>query len=209
MNKPTIFEEIKDQKKRGVLLVLTGPTGAGKDAIFSRLLNDDPDRFTKLTTTTSRDLRAYESEGNPYFFKTRDEFEEMIADGKFFEWVEFRGALYGTQKKTIDEALKSGKDVIWHIEAKGIKNIKQKIKESVKRSVFVYLTAPSVEDLKKRVNKDEGKEVIHRWNESLVVWEMEQYDDCDYLVVNEDGKIEEAIKKIKAIMNAKREEILR
>lgn len=209
MSKVLLSQEIIDQQKRGVLLVLTGPTGAGKDAVFERLLSAYPDTITKLTTTSSRALRVNESEGNPYYFTSRDEFERMIGEGEFFEWVEFRGHLYGTQKKTLEQAMASGKDVIWHIEAKGVKNIKQKIKETVKRSVFVYLTAPDVETLKNRVINDEGKQVVHRWNEPLVLWEMEQYDDCDYLVVNPDGALDESVRKVKAIMDAKREEILR
>lgn len=205
--KNNIFEEIKSQEKRGVLLILTGPTGAGKDTLFASLLKKKKD-VIKITTTTSRKLRASESEGNSYFFKTREEFEKMIANDEFFEWVEFRSELYGTQRKTIKEALDSGKDIIWHIDAKGIKNIKQKVKLEYKRSVFIFLTALNVKILENRVHKDEGNNLIHRWNESLVIWEMEQYDDCDYLVINEEGKLQETVLKVEAIIEAKRQEII-
>lgn len=201
-----ISKEIEEQKKRGVLLVLTGPTGAGKDTVFARLLEENSN-IVKIVTTSSRDKRESESEGNPYYFIPRAEFEQKIADGAFFEWVEFRGHLYGTQKATLSDALKTGKDIIWHIDAKGVKNIKEKVKEMDDRSAFVFLTAPSIDVLKQRVIKDEKHLVHHRWNEPLVMWEMEQYDDCDYLVINEDGSIEETVGKVKAIMDVKRQEI--
>lgn len=204
--KKTIFQEIKEQEKRNVLLLLTGPTGSGKDAIFNSLLKDDPS-IIKIITTTSRSMRTNEKEGNPYYFVNREKFEKLISEGAFFEWVEFRGQLYGTQKKTLTNALSKKVDVIWHIEAKGIKNIKNKVKEMVENSAFVYLTTKSIDVLINRVAKDEGDKIKTRWNESLVKWEMEQYDDCDYLVVNQDGKLSEAIAEIKAIIKTKKLEI--
>ena len=134
-----ILKEVRAQQKRGVLLILTGPTGAGKDTVFAKLLEQNP-KIVKITTTSSRDKRETESEGNPYYFIPRSEFEQKIADGAFFEWVEFRGHLYGTQKATLQKALETGEDIIWHIDAKGVKNIKEKVKEMVDRSVFVFLT---------------------------------------------------------------------
>lgn len=202
-----INDEIDDQKTRGVLLVLTGPTGAGKDTVFQSLMDKNPS-IVKVTTTVSRTKRENESEGNPYYFIERGDFEQKIADGAFFEWVEFRGHLYGTQKQTLEKALATGNDVIWHIDAKGVKNIKEKVKEIFPRCVFVFLTAPTVDVLKHRVESDEQHLVHHRWNEPLVVWEMEQYDDCDYLVINEDGNLGKTIAKVEAIIESKRQEIL-
>lgn len=201
-----INDEIADQKKRGVLLVLTGPTGAGKDTVFNHLMERNAS-LVKVITTVSRSKRENESEGHPYYFIERSDFEQKIADGAFFEWVEFRGHLYGTQKNTLEKALATGNDVIWHIDAKGVKNIKEKVKEMFPRSVFVFLTAPTVDVLKHRVESDEQHLVHHRWNEPLVVWEMEQYDDCDYLVINEDGNLQKTVGKVEAIIEAKRQEI--
>lgn len=201
-----INDEVAEQKERNVLLVLTGPTGAGKDTVFQHLQTRHPS-IRKVVTTVSRPLRGQETEGNPYHFIQRGDFEQKIADGEFFEWVEFRSHLYGTEKQKLQEALSTGQDVIWHIDAKGVKNIKDKVKEMFPRSVFVFLTAPTVEVLKKRVETDEQHMVHHRWNEPLVVWEMEQYDDCDYLVVNENGNLEATVGKVEAIMEAKRQEV--
>lgn len=201
-----IQTELHNQQARGVLLVLTGPTGAGKDTLFDAFMKKHPDAI-RIITTSSRAPRANESNGNPYYFISRDEFEQKIAAHEFFEWVEFRGELYGTQKQTLTDALASEKDVIWHIEAKGVKNIKNKVKEMTNRSVFVFLTTLTVETLEHRVQNAVGGKA-YRWNEPLVVWEMEQYEDCEYLVINEDGKLDEAVEKVEAIMNTKRMEIL-
>lgn len=204
----SITDEIEDQKKRGVLLVLTGPSGSGKDTLIGELHTANPG-IKKVITTTSRAMRAEEREGFPYHFISREHFEQLIAEEAFFEWVEFRGELYGTQKKSLTEALDGGGDAIWKMEAKGIKNIKEKIKQTIPRSVFVYVTAPEVETLKARVYKAEGEEKAHlRWNESLVVWEMKQYEDCEYLLVNDDGELASSVKQLQAIIEAKRREIL-
>lgn len=208
MDQLPILDEVEKQKKRGVLLVLTGPSGSGKDTVLARLQERFP-KMVKIVTTTSRGKREKESEGHPYYFKSRDEFESLIAEGEFFEWVEFRGELYGTQKKTLMDALETGEGVIWKIEAKGVKNSKEKIKQMVARVVFVFLTTESVEMMRDRVRSDEGEEGAKtRFNESLVVWEMKQYEDCDYLVVNNDHNLEETVAQIEAIMEAKRLQII-
>jgi guanylate kinase len=140
---------------------------------------------------------------------SREKFEQLIAEEAFLEWVEFRGELYGTQKQTFLETMQSGHDVIWKIEMKGIKNMREKIKKLMPRSVFVFLTGLTVEVLHDRVLKAEGEENMEkRWNESLVVWEMKQYQDCEYMVINEDNKLEKAIADVQAIVEAKRCELM-
>ncbi len=209
MDQLNIFQEINDQNKRGVLLVLTGPSGAGKDTVIAHLMKRHPE-IIKIVTTTSRPLRENEREGAPYHFISREEFEERIARGDFFEWVEFRGELYGTEKKILLEALNKGVTVIWKIETKGVKNIKDKIKQMVPRVVFVFLTADSIDAMRDRVYHDEGEDGAHkRWHESLVVWELRQFTDCDYLVVNKNNNLDSAVEQIESILEAKRLEIIK
>lgn len=201
---PYLAQEISEQKKRSVLVVLTGPTAAGKDTIIKELVAHDPS-ILKVTTTTSRKMREGESEMNPYFFLSRDKFEELIAQGAFFEWVEFRGELYGTQKKTLEEALAKNSTVIWKIETKGVKNIQEKIRASVPRVVFIFLTGSSLEQMKSRVlGNTSNNGGPARWNEPLVIWELKQFEDADYLVINEDNKLSEAVGQIEAIIQTKR-----
>ncbi len=204
--KSALRDEIIAQQKRGVLLILTGPSGAGKDSVLNTIKAQHPS-VTKIITTTSRDPRPGESEGNPYHFVSRDEFERLIGEEKFFEWVEFRGEMYGTQKDTLHQALEQGADVLWRIDVKGVKNIKRKVKEMTKRAVFVFLTAPSVDELEERVTKAEGDK-DKRWNPSIVTWEMSQYDDCDYLVVNKESELEQTANSIWSIIETKRREII-
>lgn len=209
MEHKNVETELTEQSTRGVLLVITGPSGSGKDTLISLLKKKHP-QIEWIISTTSRSMREGESQGNPYHFVTREEFERLIADGEFFEWVEFRGELYGTQKKSLMDAINSGKDVVWKIETKGVKNIKTKIKQMVPRSAFVFLMGDSLETMKKRVYKAEGEEkALIRWNESLVVWEMKQYEDCDYLVLNSEENRDEALEKLLSILQAKRYEIHR
>lgn len=209
MEHKNIEAEIQEQGARGVLMVITGPSGSGKDTLIALLKKKHP-QLEWIVSTTSRKMREGEEEGKPYHFVTREQFERLIAEGEFFEWVEFRGELYGTQKQTLLNAINSGKDVVWKIETKGVKNIKSKIKQMVPRSAFVFLMGDSLEAMKERVRKAEGDEGAKvRWNESLVLWEMKQYEDCDYLVLNKDENVEESLEKLFAILHAKRFEIHR
>lgn len=202
----TVLEEIHDQQHRGVLLVLTGPTGAGKDTLLDKILLEHPNAI-KIVTTTTRAPRAHESEGHPYHFVSREDFEHNIGIGEFFEWVEFRGELYGTTKSALEDALKTNKDVVWRIDMKGVKNIKAKVQKMTKRAVFVFLTAPTMEDLERRVKMAEPVG-SNRWKPDLVAWEMHQYDDCEYLVVNTDDQLHTAVENVLAIMETKRCEII-
>jgi guanylate kinase len=207
MKRPLI-EEVADQKNRAVLLILTGPTGSGKDTMLTKIQEADP-TSVRIITTTSRPMRENESQGNPYHFVSREEFEQKIGEHELFEWVEFRGEYMGTQRKTLEEALAKGVNVIWRIDTKGVKNIKDKVRAMTDRVVFIFLMSP-VEVLKERVRRDEGEEgFTRRWHESLVLWEMEQYDDCDYLVINEEGKLAETVQKVLAVMETKRHEIVK
>jgi len=206
-----IFDEITDQKKRGVLLVLTGPTCAGKDALIEELLKKNTN-LIRLVTTTSRPPRPEEKQGHDYYFVEREQFEELIAKEAFVEWVEYRGHYKGGQKQHVEQALSSGKDVVWRIDVRGVKNIKSTVKKMindpnspVNHVAFVFLTAPDLNTLEKRIIKrgtESEKEITISLN--LAKWEFAQFEDSDYLVVNEDGKLDQAVVKAQSIIEASR-----
>ena len=204
-------EEIAAQKKRGVLTILTGPTCAGKDTVMKKLLEKRPN-LTRMITTNSRPMRPGEAEGTDYHFVSREDFEKLISEDAFVEWVEYLGHFKGGQRVHLEEALKSGKDVIWRIDVRGVKNIRAKIEDMmedpdspVQSVVFIFLAPPDLETLDRRM-KARGTENEQVWAEglNLAKWELEQYDDCDYLVVNEDTKLEEAVGVIESIIEANR-----
>ena len=202
----SIIREFKDQEKKGILLVVSGPTCAGKDAAMRRLLKRSRNIF-RLVTTNSRPKRTEEREGVDYYFISRKEFEDLIAKEAFFEWVEYRGHYRGTQKKHIREALASGKDVIWRIDVRGVKNVYKKVKKEIPFSAFVFIgEALSVieERLKKRAteNKKWGD-----WSRSRAKWELSQFRGFDYAVHNKQGKLKKTVEAIEAIIEAERKKV--
>lgn len=206
-----IQREIDDQKKRGVLLVLTGPTAVGKDTVMQELLKRN-NNLMRLVTTNSRPKRPGEVEGTDYYFVAREEFEKLISENAFLEWVEYLGHYKGTQMKHLLEALKTGHDVIWRIDVRGVKNIKQRIIDMTKdpsspicAAAFVFLGVPTLEDLHKRM-RERGTEdsKVQEQGLHLAQWEMDQYDDSDFLVVNYDEKVDDAVEKIEYIIQAER-----
>lgn len=211
MGEKSVFEEIKRREKRGILLVLTGPTCAGKDTVLKELLRRD-ENFIRLVTTTSRPKRPGEKEGVDYYFVSREEFEQKIANNEFLEWVNYLGHYKGTQKRHLIEAISQGRDVIWRIDVRGVKNIREKILKMVKdpthplkAAVFVFLAPPDIETLRRRLKEraTEGKEVQEA-SINLARWELKQYDDSDYLVVNKDGELERTVEDILAITKVAR-----
>ncbi|MFH1244667.1 MAG: guanylate kinase [bacterium] len=200
--------ELARQDGRGVLLVLSGPSGVGKDTIMLKLLEKYP-KMGKLVTTNSRPKRDEEKEGFDYHFVNREEFEKLIAEDAFFEWVEYRGHYRGGQKKHVQEALASGKDVIWRIDVRGVMNIREKVKELFPHSVFVLLAVDDLEVLKKRMEEraSETREDFD-WSIDMAVWEQRQWNHFDYVVRNEDGKLDVAVEAVAKIVEVTRMKVI-
>jgi guanylate kinase len=196
--------ELARQAKRGVLLVLSGPSGVGKDTVMLKLLEKYP-KMEKLVTTNSRPKRDEEKDGFDYHFVTREEFEKLIAEDAFFEWVEYRGHYRGGQKKHVEEALASGHDVIWRIDVRGVMNIREKVKEEFPHSAFVLLAVDNLETLKTRMEEraSETKEDFE-WSMDIAVWEQRQWNHFDYVVKNGDGKLDEAVESVADIVETTR-----
>jgi guanylate kinase len=200
--------ELERQKSRGVLLVLSGPSGAGKDTVMLKILEANP-KMEKLVTTNSRPRREDEKEGFDYHFVTREEFERLIADEAFFEWVEYRGHYRGGQKKHVQEALATGKDVIWRIDVRGVKNIREKVKAMFPHSVFVLLAVEDLTTLKQRMEERASEtQADVQWSVDMAEWEQRQWQDFDYVVPNEDGSLKVTVEKVAKIVEVTRMKVV-
>lgn len=203
-----IKQELKNQTKRTVLLVISGPTCSGKDSVMKQLLARNQN-MCRLVTTNSRPRRKDETDGVDYHFVSKKEFEQLIVQDAFFEWVEYRGDYRGGQKKHVLAVLDSGKDVVWRIDVRGVKNIYEKVKRDIPQAVFIFL-AEDLQILKKRMLA-RGTENARwqNWSLTRAAWELKQYESFDYLVKNEEGHLDKTVAVIEMILEAERRKILK
>jgi guanylate kinase len=184
-------------KKKGVLIVLSGPSGAGKGTICKELINRGD--FWISVSATTRSPRNGEVEGKNYYFVTKEDFIKRINGGDFLEYAEVYGNYYGTPKSKVLEALDNGNDVILEIDIQGA----LKVKETYPGGVFIFILPPSMEELKQRIIK-RGSET----RESLMTRFKSAYQEINYVskynyaVVND--TVNEAVTKIESIITAEK-----
>ena len=168
--------------KEGMLIVVSGFSGAGKGTIMKALL-ERYDNYALSISATTRNPRPGEEEGKAYFFKTTEEFEKMIAKDDLIEYAMYVGNYYGTPKAYVEEQLRAGKDVILEIEIQGA----LKVKEKFPNTLLLFVTPPSAEELRKRLEGrgTETQEVIDG-RMKRAIEEAEYMDQYDYLVVNDE-----------------------
>ena len=168
--------------KEGILIVVSGFSGAGKGTIMKALL-ERYDNYALSISATTRNPRPGEEEGKAYFFKTTEEFEKMIAKDDLIEYAMYVGNYYGTPKAYVEEQLCAGKDVILEIEIQGA----LKVKEKFPNTLLLFVTPPSAEELRKRLEGrgTETQEVIDG-RMKRAIEEAEYMDQYDYLVVNDE-----------------------
>ena len=168
--------------KKGILIVVSGFSGAGKGTIMKALL-ERYDNYALSISATTRNPRPGEEEGKAYFFKTTEEFEKMIAKDDLIEYAMYVGNYYGTPKAYVEEQLRAGKDVILEIEIQGA----LKVKEKFPNTLLLFVTPPSAEELRKRLEGrgTETQEVIDG-RMKRAIEEAEYMDQYDYLVVNDE-----------------------
>lgn len=168
--------------KKGILIVVSGFSGAGKGTIMKELLKQY-DNYALSISATTRKPRPGEEEGREYFFKTVEEFEKMIAKDDLIEYAMYVGNYYGTPKAYVEEQLRAGKDVILEIEIQGA----LKVKEKFPNTLLLFVTPPSAEELRKRLEGrgTETQEVIDG-RMKRAIEEAEYMDQYDYLVVNDE-----------------------
>ena len=170
------------REKKGILIVVSGFSGAGKGTIMKALL-ERYDNYALSISATTRNPRPGEEEGKAYFFKTTEEFEKMIAQDDLIEYAMYVGNYYGTPKAYVEEQLRAGKDVILEIEIQGA----LKVKEKFPNTLLLFVTPPSAEELRKRLEGrgTETQEVIDG-RMKRAIEEAEYMDQYDYLVVNDE-----------------------
>ena len=183
--------------RKGVLAVVSGFSGAGKGTLMKALLSEHADQYALSISATTRGPREGEVDGREYFFKTKDQFEQMIAEDALIEHACYVGNYYGTPKSYVMERLEAGKNVILEIEIQGAMKVKEKIPEAL----LVFVTPPTVEELEKRL-KGRGTETAQVIAERLARAgeEAKGMDQYDYILVND--TVEECVDHLHEIITA-------
>lgn len=179
---------------KGILIVISGPSGAGKGTICKALLEKHDDLFLSVSATT-REPRKGEVNGVNYYFLTKDEFKSKIEEGDFLEWAEVYGNYYGTPKSKVQEMIDSGKNVILEIDIQGA----LKVKENSTEGVFIFILPPSMEELKYRITNrgtETPESLLERFNSAYK--EINYISKYNYGVVND--TVDAAVMKIENIL---------
>ncbi len=167
--------------KKGILTIISGFSGAGKGTILSEMLRKY-DNYSLSVSATTRKARYDEIDGESYFFKTKDEFEELIKKDAFIEYASYVGNYYGTPKDYVMDKLEKGQDVILEIEIQGALKVKEKYPDTV----LIFISTPSAFCLKRRL-ENRGTETSTQIKERLrkAVEEAKSISKYDYIVVND------------------------
>lgn len=183
---------------KGLLIVVSGPSGAGKDTICQKLIKENSNIWMSVSMTT-RKPRPLEKDGVDYFFVSSEEFENKINDNTFLEYASYNDNYYGTPKDKVEEKLNEGKDVILVIDINGAINIKKIIPSAL----FIFIMPPDMKTLKNRLigRKTESKDkVVKRFITAYN--EVNNYKKYNYVVVND--KVEDAVNKVKSIIQSEK-----
>jgi len=181
---------------KGLLLVLSGPSGVGKGTLCNRLRALSPELVYSVSATT-RKPREGEIEGVNYFFKTHEQFRAMIEAGELLEWAEYVGNYYGTPKSFVQETIDKGKDIILEIDVQGAMQVKERFPEAI----FIFVLPPSLEELQKRiVGRGTETESSIRSRMAAAAEELKLMEHYDYAVVND--VLETACNRVQSIIAA-------
>lgn len=193
---------MSDFKRRGLMYVMSSPSGAGKTTITRALLKNNPDVMISISATT-RPRRAGEVHGQDYYFVEPDEFRAMAENGEMLEHAKVFENYYGTPAKPVREALESGKDVLFDIDWQGTQQLREAASDDL---VTVFILPPSRDALEKRLRsrsldtKESEEDIRHRMSKAAS--EMSHYSEYDYVIINND--IDEAITIAQTILNGER-----
>ncbi|MDV2988663.1 MAG: guanylate kinase [Dehalogenimonas sp.] len=185
------------------MVVLSGPSGVGKDAVLARMKHQGLS-LDYITTATTRPIRPKEIEGRDYYFYKKEDFRALIDQDELLEWAEVYGNYYGVPKAPVRESLKNGRDVMVKVDVQGAASIKRMAPEAI----FIFLLPPSLEELNKRLSHrlTESPETLKRRLDTAPK-ELAELQMFDYFVVNEEGRIDQAVDTISAIITAEKARI--
>ena len=182
--------------KRGILAVVSGFSGAGKGTVMKRLM-EKYSGYALSVSVTTRSPRENEEEGVHYFFRSREEFEQLIEEDALIEYAEYQGNYYGTPRKYVEESLEQGQDVILEIEMQGAKKVKAKHPDAV----LIFITPETFDQLRKRlVNRGTETEEQIAGRLKRAAEEAVCMKDYDYLAMNLDGAVEECVDRVHQIL---------
>ena len=183
---------------KGILIVVSAPAGCGKDTLLEQALKSNDNLYYSVSAT-SRAMRPGETDGVSYFFKTREQFEDMIKNDELLEYTEYVGNYYGTPKKAVTDMIEAGKDVILKIEIEGAANVKKLFPECT----LVFILPPSFAELDRRLHKrgTETDDVIKQRLETARK-ELAFAKNYDYLVTN--AALEDAVDDFLAVVRAEK-----
>jgi guanylate kinase len=183
-----------------LLIVLSGPSGVGKDAVLNGIKRRGYPLHYAVTATT-RPRRERETEGVDYHFVSRAEFEKMIEKGELLEWAEVYGNLYGVPKSELQQAVDEERDMIVKVDIQGAATIKK----TIPQAVFIFLVPPSLEDLEKRLKQRKTESSVDlEVRIKAAEKEMNSISMFDYVVVNHRDGIKQAISQIESIITAEK-----
>ncbi|MFK8033219.1 MAG: guanylate kinase [Hyphomicrobiales bacterium] len=185
--------------RRGVMLVLSSPSGAGKSSIAKQILDKNSEIELSVSVTT-REQRPSEIDGTHYHFIDQKRFTVMRDRGELLEWAEVHGNFYGTPRDPVEDALSNGRDVLFDIDWQGTKQLNEKMPEDLVR---IFVLPPSIAELKSRLERraeDTADVIAKRLANSAL--EMEQWSEYDYVIINE--KLEPSFEKVQSILHAER-----
>jgi len=183
-----------------LVVVISGPSGVGKDSVLASLRKRGY-RFHFTVTATTRSPRAGERDGEDYHFVSSQTFQEMLTQGEFLEHAQVYGHRYGVPKEEIRKGLARGEDVFLRVDVQGVATIRQLLPEAV----FVFLAPASAQELKVRLSEDTSeREGTLELRRARYEEEMEELANFDYLVTNPQGRLDQAVNRILAIVTAEK-----
>ncbi len=188
---------------RSLLIVLSGPSGTGKDAVLTRL-KELKYPLEYITTVTTRPQRANEKDNVNYHFVSMERFQEMISGQELLEWANVYGNWYGVPREAVKQALGKGQDVIVKVDIQGAATIKKILPQAV----FIFLVPPSSEELASRLKQRQTESAFNlALRLKTADEEMKQLSLFDYIVLNKTGEIDQAVSDIKAIITAEKRRV--